>query len=203
MITFNIGDIFMQIANLIFKLVLIGDGGVGKTSLKNRFLFNQFTTNYSMTISADFATKDVVLTFPERNKTYKIKYLISDLAGQDRFESVRALFYSGAKGALAVFDLTRRESLYNLEKWIKELITNAGRVPFIVIGNKADLCDDSGFDCVRNLEIATFLGKIEEKYDFRIRFIKTSAKYGTNVARAFEIIGKLIVEEHIKMGFLQ
>ncbi|MGQ4833604.1 MAG: Rab family GTPase [Candidatus Asgardarchaeia archaeon] len=193
----------MNSKKLIFKLVLIGDGGVGKTSLKNRFLFNQFTEGYSMTIGVDFATKDVTIEYPEKNITFNVRYLISDLAGQERFEQVRGLFYNGAKGALAVFDLTRPESLYNLKKWIKELILNAGRVPFIVIGNKADLCSQPGYSCIKNLEIADFLAEIEEEYSFKIRFLKTSAKDGTNVARAFEIIGKILIDDYIKKGLLE
>ena len=192
----------MNSKKLIFKLILIGDGGVGKTSLKNRFLFNQFTTNYSMTIGVDFATKDVVIEYPEKGISFEVRYLISDLAGQERFESVRGLFYTGAKGALAVFDLTRPESLYNLERWIKELIRNAGRVPFIVIGNKADLCNTPGYSCLSNLEVADFLSKMEEEYSFSIRFLKTSAKDGTNVNKAFEIIGRLMIDESMKKGLI-
>ena len=107
--------------SFLMKIVLAGDGAVGKTALRERYLGKGFSSNYMMTIGADFALKEATI----REKS--IKFQIWDLAGQPRFNSVRELYYRGSHGAMLVFDLTRRESFTNLYLWIDELLKNSGK----------------------------------------------------------------------------
>ncbi len=169
----------------LYKICLLGDGGVGKTALRERFLGKGFQSGYILTIGADFAVQNL----PIGGVQYKFQ--IWDLAGQQRFSAVRALYYKGSHGAILIFDQTRVDSLYNLEKWKKELFTNVGReIPYLVLGNKSDLPEaiDKG-------EIENFIQKSQSEVQdipFEIKFLKTSAKSGLNVTEAFELLGLTI-----------
>jgi small GTP-binding protein len=188
-------------ANLIqehhtLKVILIGDGAVGKTSIRRQYLGEGFKVDYQMTIGADLAAKasDIVYTGGKQ-----IKYLIWDLAGQPRFENVRKIYYMSAVGALVVFDMTRPESFQNIVKWMNELWRNNGRgpVPLIVLGNKTDLCS-VGMPCVSESKARAFvsrLSQVSERYrGFKIYFLQTSAKTGTNIGKAFELLGESIID---------
>ncbi len=178
------------------KVILIGDGAVGKTSIRKRYLGEGFDSSYQMTIGADLAAKtsDIVYTGGKQ-----IKYLIWDLAGQPRFSNVRKIYYMSAVGALVVFDMTRPESFQNIVKWMNELWRNNGRgpVPLIVLGNKTDLCA-AGLSCVSKEKVQAFvsrLSQISKQYrGFKIYFLSTSAKTGQNIDQAFELLGDSIVD---------
>ncbi|MHA1451066.1 MAG: GTP-binding protein, partial [Candidatus Hodarchaeales archaeon] len=105
----------------LIKIALIGDGAVGKTALRERFIGREFKANYLMTIGADFATYKTTVDGKE------IKFQIWDLAGQQRFESVRTLYYRGTMGALMVYDVTRAETFQNTPKWIEECFKHSGK----------------------------------------------------------------------------
>ncbi|MFX0183218.1 MAG: Rab family GTPase [Candidatus Hodarchaeota archaeon] len=169
----------------LYKICLLGDGGVGKTSLRERFLGKGFQSGYILTIGADFAVQDIIVNDEQ------IKFQIWDLAGQQRFSAVRALYYKGSHGAILVFDRTRPESLYNLENWKKELFTNVGReIPYIILGNKSDLPNS-----VDDGELDKFIQKSQSEIadiPYKINYLNTSAKSGLNVQDAFESLGKVI-----------
>ena len=169
----------------LYKICLLGDGGVGKTSLRKRFLGKGFQSGYILTIGADFAVQDL------RVDDIQYKFQIWDLAGQQRFSAVRALYYKGSHGAILVFDQTRLDSLYNLMKWREELFSNVGfQIPYIILGNKSDLPG-----AISQEEIDAFVQKSQtEKQDvpFDIKYLKTSAKSGLNVTEAFEELGNTI-----------
>jgi len=169
----------------LYKICLLGDGGVGKTSLRERFLGKGFQSGYILTIGADFAVQDIVVNDEQ------VKFQIWDLAGQQRFSAVRALYYKGSHGAILVFDRTRPESLYNLENWKKELFTNVGReIPYIILGNKSDLPNS-----VDDGELDRFIQKSQTEITdipYKIFYLNTSAKSGLNVQDAFESLGKVI-----------
>ena len=115
----------------LVKIVLAGDGAVGKTTLRRRYLGEGFQSSYMMTIGADFAVKRVKIGGKE------ITFQIWDLAGQPRFEVVRQGFYRGARGGLLVYDVTRRRTFLNIQHWKEECFKNLDReVPVIVVANK-------------------------------------------------------------------
>ena len=169
----------------LYKICLLGDGGVGKTSLRERFLGKGFQSGYILTIGADFAVQDLEID----NMQYKFQ--IWDLAGQQRFEAVRALYYRGSHGAILVFDKTRPESLYNLEKWKIELFTNVGRqIPYVLLGNKSDLPN-----AINQEELTRFVETSQQEVSgiiYSIHYLDTSAKSGLNVTEAFTQLGRTI-----------
>lgn len=119
---------------LSYKLVLVGDSGVGKTNLASRYVFNKFSFENNSTIGVEYFSKNIIFD------DIKIKIHIWDSAGQERFRSITKCYYRGAKGAFVVFDITKPESFENTEKWIEELL-NTGDKDLIVyvLGNKIDL----------------------------------------------------------------
>ncbi len=180
------------------KVTLLGDGAVGKTSLRNRFMGRGFRAEHLMTIGADFATYDREL---DGNP---VTYQIWDLAGQDTFRSVRARFFRGSMAGLCVFDVTRKDSFMNITKWLEELWRNSGRgvVPIILLGNKADLRDKNSVPQTQAEKYADALSKKTKKYGFQVYYMDTSAKVGLNVLEAFDQIGTQVIEA-IKGGTLK
>ena len=175
------------------KVCLLGDGAVGKTALRERYLGKQFSSGYVMTIGADFAVKKTEIDTAEGIKS--VKFQIWDLAGQPRFNSVRELYYKGSHGGLLIFDITRRDSFTNLTSWIDELYRNSGRgiMPIAFLGNKVDLRDEVD-DPISEDEAQEFINQIKEQYkiDFEIPYLETSAKTGQNVDASFDILASTI-----------
>ncbi|MEW6233252.1 MAG: Rab family GTPase [Chloroflexota bacterium] len=116
-----------------FKVTIAGDGNVGKTSLVRRYCTGMFQASRVLTIGVDFQTKMVDLG------DERVKLTIWDVAGQDRFSVMRGSFYRGSSAVALVYDITVRESLDNLSKWVAEIRASLPQVPFIVVGNKIDL----------------------------------------------------------------
>ena len=173
------------------KIALLGDGAVGKTSLRNRFMGRGFNTSHLMTIGADFAS--YVKPIDGKNVTYQIW----DLAGQQTFKNVRARFYRGALGGLMLFDITRKSSFMNVTSWIEEIWRNSGRgpgVPIILLGNKSDLRDKDSVSNKMGIQYAEALSRKTIKKGFKVHYMETSAKTGLNVNEAFETIGRQIIE---------
>ncbi|MFX0049782.1 MAG: Rab family GTPase [Candidatus Hermodarchaeota archaeon] len=178
------------------KIILIGDGAVGKTSIRRQYLGEGFKQDYQMTIGADLAAKKSSIIYTGGRQ---IKFVIWDLAGQPRFSNVRKAYYMAAVGALVVFDMTRMESLQNIVLWMNELWRNngSGPVPLIVLGNKKDLCE---FDshCISEQKVIAFverLSQISQRHrGFNIHFLTTSAKTGHNIEQAFELLGEAIMD---------
>ena len=158
----------------VFKVIIIGPGAVGKTSLLHRFVENKFSFRYKMTIGADFLSK-IINYKPELT----IKLQIWDIGGQERYKFLRSSFFDGANGALLVFDLSRWHTFEEIENWLSDLHEYAGEdVPFALIGNKVDLIDEK--DEIYERENAEVFAKKEKTY-----YIETSAKTGENVEGAF------------------
>ncbi len=156
-----------------FKVVMLGDGAVGKTALTIRFTQNHFDSDYKRTIGSDFAVKH--LNVPERDAAVTLQ--VWDLAGQPRFEIVRQSFYRGARGGLLVFDVTRRRTFLNLDRWRQESFEAIGSdIPMVVVANKVDLNDSR---VVSREEAEEYANKIGSFY------VESSALTGENVEAAF------------------
>ncbi len=157
-------------ASYKFKIPLVGDGAVGKTSLIIKFVENMFKHEYKSTIGVDIFTKSV--------KIDKDDVLITlwDIAGQERFKIIRKGFFEGAAGAIIVYDVTRKETFENIENWLKEVQEFTGPIPMIICGNKIDLANQRQVSTKQGSSYASKLNKT---------FIETSAKTGENVENAF------------------
>ncbi len=121
----------------VFKVIAVGDGSVGKTSITIRFCEGKFSQEYLMTIGANFGVKQNTVSFGEENKDIKLQ--IWDTGGQERFSPIRELYYKGALGALVVFDVTSRESFDHVPNWFSEVRKNVSNIPITLIGNKIDI----------------------------------------------------------------
>ncbi|MFX0032078.1 MAG: Rab family GTPase [Candidatus Hodarchaeota archaeon] len=169
------------------KVLLTGAAAVGKTSLVQRFIKNRFAANYKLTVGVDILTKDVEFR-PGEFATLSIW----DIGGQQRFEFIRSTFYKGAAGSLLVFDLTREQTFTETRKWLTEIRQFAGEnIPFVLIGNKADLLADVGIVIDKN-EARSFAENEKSIY------IETSAKTGENVDQAFTELTRRIIDSKMQ-----
>ncbi|CAG9332290.1 unnamed protein product [Blepharisma stoltei] len=158
----------------LFKIVLIGDSGVGKSNLLSRFTKNEFNLESKTTIGVEFAQKSVIID----EKT--IKAQIWDTAGQERYRAITSAYYRGAVGALLVYDVCKPTSFENVERWLKELKDHAdSQTVVMLVGNKTDL---KHLRAVRTEEGAGYSQK------HNLAFIETSAMDASNVNLAFERI---------------
>ncbi|CAI5734673.1 unnamed protein product [Peronospora destructor] len=158
----------------LFKIVLIGDSGVGKSNLLSRFTRNEFNLESKSTIGVEFATKSIVA----EGKT--IKAQIWDTAGQERYRAITSAYYRGAVGALLVYDITKHGTFENVERWLKELRDHADiNTVIMLVGNKSDL---RHLRAVSTEEAMAFAEKNN------LAFIETSALEATGVDSAFQRI---------------
>ena len=166
--------------DFIFKILLLGNSDVGKSSLILRYVDQVWSDTFVPTIGVDFKVKTLEL----QNK--QIKMQIWDTAGQERFRNVISSYFRGAHGILLIYDVTNRDSFKNLESWLIEIEKNASEnVLKILIGNKNDLVDDKEIKTEEGQAFANRNG---------MQFIETSAKENTNVTEAFESLAKLMME---------
>lgn len=165
----------------LLKVIILGDSGVGKTSLMNQYVDKKFSSQYKATIGADFRTKEVQVD--DRQVTVQIW----DTAGQERFQSLGVAFYRGADCCVLVYDVNVQKTFENLDNWRDEFLIQASpndpdNFPFVVLGNKAD--GEAGKSRVvsekRAKQWCTSKGGIP--------FFETSAKEGTDVEAAFQTI---------------
>lgn len=157
--------------DFLYRVILIGDSGVGKSNLISRYTKNEFDMSSQSTIGVDFSNRNVKID------TKIIKAQIWDTAGQDRFKSISQAFYRGSAAALLVFDLTSQRSFDSLEKWIGEVKKYAdANIVLMLVGNKCDLSRTRAITRKSALEYANRYG---------MDYIETSALDTTNVEEAF------------------
>ncbi|MCF2143503.1 MAG: Rab family GTPase [Candidatus Heimdallarchaeota archaeon] len=179
-------------AKLVWKIVIIGDPAVGKTSIRRKYLGETTLKEYIYTIGADFATKRIKLT---NNLT--VQYQIFDLAGQQKFDKVRSSFYSGAQAAILVYDITNANSLVNLPKWVREAKQNndGSLETFVVVGNKIDLRDQKK---TNDAILKKFLKDLSRTMGHEILHIFTSALTGENIELLFKKVTEILLTKASK-----
>ena len=168
--------------DLLFKLILIGDSCVGKSNILLKYLKNEFDPNSRATVGVEFGTKNIIIN----NK--KIKIQIWDTAGQERYRSITSAYYKGAKGALIVYDITRKCTFDNIDKWISDLKLNGDKnICIVILGNKSDLDDKR--------EVSKGDG-IKKSEMYKTAFLETSALNGDNIIKAFDEIIEQIIQNN-------
>lgn len=166
-----------ETAAYLFKIVFLGEGAVGKTSLVGRFVYDSFEGDYLATIGTDIHLKMVQV------EDTLVKLVIWDIAGQDNFAQLRKAYYMNASAAFFVYDTSRAETLERVDEWIKALYAVTGEIPLIICENKADLK-------------SAITQKIKDKVkkNHGVKMLKTSAKENTNVEEAFREMTEEILE---------
>lgn len=165
---------------VLLKVIILGDSGVGKTSLMNQYVQKKFSNQYKATIGADFLTKEVVVD--DRLVTMQIW----DTAGQERFQSLGVAFYRGADCCVLVFDVTQPNTFKTLDSWRDEFLIQASprdpdNFPFVVLGNKVDL---------ENRAVSQKWAQQWCQGKNNIPYFETSAKEAINVEQAFYTIAQ-------------
>ena len=163
----------------LFKLLIIGESGVGKTCLLLRFTDDSFTANHLTTIGIDFKIKIINL----ENKLIKLQ--IWDTAGQERFRTITKTYYKGAHGIILTYDVTDETSFKNIKNWIKQIEQNAqNNVCKVLVGNKCDKPDR---------KVSEEEGRTLAK-EYNMSFFETSAKTNQNVEETFTFLTKEILK---------
>ena len=164
---------------MLVKVVVIGDGNVGKSCLVLRYSEDKFVQSYLATMGSDFTIK---LT---QAKGIGVRLAIWDLGGQKMFQAMRKYYMQGAAGAIVVYDLAHKESFENIDRWIEELRSYSGDVPCVIFANKSDLSEERKISAEEGQKKA-------EEYNFQ--YFETSAKTGENVQTAFNKLAEKIVD---------
>eukprot|EP01080_Neovahlkampfia_damariscottae_P005660 gene5660-9476_t len=176
----------MTEVDFMYKVVVIGDSGVGKSNLITRFTMNKFTEDSKSTIGVEFGAKNIEID----GKT--IKGQIWDTAGQERFRAISTAYYRGAHGALIVYDVTKKDSFQNIEKWKSEIVEQGEPdCQLMMVGNKSDLVH------LRQVDVSEGKRYAENNKMF---FLETSACEGTNVEEAFTTLLEAIYRQNQETG---
>jgi len=166
----------------LFKIIVVGDGAVGKTTLTQKLITGKFQTKYKITLGVDLSVKFLKI------KQTIVKLQIWDTGGQERFQYVSPIYYQGALGALSCYDITKKASFENVPKWITNVENYCGNIPMVIVATKKDLED---FREVKEEEGRNFA------MERGLYFFETSAKSGFNLKRPFFALTKQIIENVI------
>jgi len=172
----------------LFKLLIIGDSGVGKSSLLVRFADNHFSGNYITTIGVDFKIRTIEI------QGERVKLQIWDTAGQERFRTITSTYYRGTHGVIVVYDVTSGESFANVKRWLHEIDQNCDVVNRILVGNKND-------DPDRKVVLTEDARRFADQMG--IELFETSAKDNINVEEMFRAVTKLVLKsKKVRTGLL-
>ena len=177
----------MSKPHLKFKLIIIGDTAVGKTSMLLKYTDNKFPEKHLSTIGVEFKAKEI------ETEKYNVTLQIWDTAGQERYKSIAKSFFNSTNGIIFVYDITSRDTFESIREWIKDS-ENYGTFSRIICGNKIDLND---------LRVVKFDELKELGLKKKIDILETSAKDGININEAFKKIVDLIISSHTSEELLQ
>jgi len=167
-----------------FKLILGGDGAVGKTSMVHRFVEDTFAKDYKSTIGTSIMKKECLFKGLESS----VRFVIWDLAGQAQFKRVRQSYLANAEAGILVYDVTNRASFENIINWHKEIATGSPNISLILVGNKIDLENEREVTIQEGEEVSEKLN---------LSYIETSAKTGTNINDAFEMLALQMINRYV------
>ncbi|ESW98237.1 hypothetical protein KL918_004017 [Ogataea parapolymorpha] len=177
----------------ILKVIILGDSGVGKTSLMQQFINGKFSQQYKATIGADFLPKDLVIDDKQ------VTMQIWDTAGQERFQSLGVAFYRGSDCCVLVYDVTNTKSFENLQSWKDEFLIQANikdpdNFPFVVIGNKIDVEENKRLVSSKKAQsLCASMGNLP--------YFETSAKEAVNVEQAFDVVARNALQQEESLEF--
>lgn len=167
--------------DVLYRLVLIGDSGVGKTAILLRYSDNVYNSSFISTIGIDFRIKTIEL------QGKRIKLQIWDTAGQEQFHSVASSYYRNAHGIMLIYDITNAQSFIHVTKWVNNISKNSpSSIKQLLIGNKCDT--DESKRVIEKDRGSTLAQELD------MPFLETSAKMDVNIDAAFELITKLIMD---------
>ncbi len=175
----------VQLVKMAKKIVIIGDPAVGKTSLIKRYVQDVFDDRYLNTIGAKVMKKGVSVNRPDSGELVDLKMILWDIAGQESFNTVKKAYYRGASGAIVVCDITRRETMQDMHRWIENLFDVSDVIPMVIVINKIDLEDEAQF---------SMEDVVGEYAPYGSVVYTTSASTGHNVELIFHELGKRITK---------
>jgi len=165
-----------------FKITVVGDGAVGKTSLIKRYTTNTFERDYISTLGMQFSR------YEEKIQSEMVELFLWDLAGQESFISLREKFYLGSSGAIIVFSLAPEEieTYHNIHKWLSNIKDTCGRITIVLLGNKADLVDQNALETSPNYKTSDIhVQQFAQDHNI-MEYYRTSALTGQGVKDAFQ-----------------
>ena len=167
--------------SITFKILTIGESGVGKTCILRRFVENKFLKNHLATIGIDFKTKNLIINNQE------IKLKIWDTAGQERFRNITTQYYKGADGIVLVYDVTDEASYEKIKDWMDQIVANTqeGEIGLVLLGNKCDM-EPRAVSEEQGIKMAE---------DLKISYFETSALNGQGIKEAFEQLTRDIMKK--------
>ena len=170
-----------QKENYLFKVTVVGDAEVGKSSFVLRYADNTFTESYISTIGVDFKIKEI------KFENYNCKISIWDTAGQERFRTITNSYYRGANGIILIYDISKKNSFENVIGWMKSIEENTNKnVRKLLVGNKSDLFESRQVSFKQGQAMADRYG---------MKFIETSSKNSSNVEEAFFVLAQFMKDQ--------